>query len=61
MPRQPAESSEGEDFNFDKNVNDFNDSSSDEEDKWQPVVLGPKAIRTDFERVSCRLMLIIHL
>jgi len=52
--RQPAESSEGENFNFDRD--DFNDSSSDEvqaEDTWQPVVLGPTAKRTEFEKVSC--------
>jgi len=47
------ESSEGEDFDFD-DASDFSGSEVDviEEDKWQPVVLGPNAKRTDYEKAS---------
>jgi hypothetical protein len=49
------DSSEGEGFDFDDN-DDFSEDSSGvevvEEDTWQPIVLGKKAHRSEYDKAS---------
>ena len=49
------DSSGGEDFNFDA-ANNFSEDSSEveiiENDTWQPIVLGQKAKRDEYDKAS---------